>query len=181
MNKRKYRGVLLMVLAVVILAVVLIQHFWGVGDTEDAIPLPKKEKQEEAELPGRLVEEPWMTKGEIKDYENRLEDNRELPPSDLEITFTGYTEHPEIFTWMDSTEWEVFQESLKGYLEKKEFRDVTEANLHADTVLEVNAYEHYVYLDVDHVNAYTDRILIKAICDTYQEKMRFAFEIQYGE
>lgn len=81
MNKRKYRGVLLMVLAVVILAVVLIQHFWGVGDTEDAIPLPKKEKQEEAELPGRSVEEPWMTKGEIKDYENRPEDNRELPLS----------------------------------------------------------------------------------------------------
>lgn len=181
MKKNTYRGILLLVLAVVILATVLVQHFWGVGDAEDTKSLPKKEKQVEEELSGRIVEEPWMTKGEIRDYENRPEDNRELPSSDLEITFTGYAEHPEAFGWMDPAEWEAFQETLKGYLEKKDFTDVTEANLHADSVLEVNAYEHYVYLDVDHANAYTDRILLKAICDTYQEQMRFAFEIQYGE
>ena len=122
-----------------------------------------------------------MPKHEIQTYENRPEDNRELPPSDLEATFTGYAEHPEAFGWMDPAAWETFQESLKGYLEKKGFRDVTEANLHPDSILEVNAYEHYVYLDVDHANAYTDRMVLKAICDTYQEQMRFAFEIQYGE
>lgn len=153
MKKNTYRGILLLVLAVVILATVLVQHFLGAGGTEDAKPLPEKEKQEE----------------------------EELPPSDLEVTFTGYAEHPEAFGWMDPAAWEAFQESLKGYLEKKGFRDVTEANLHPDSILEVNAYEHYVYLDVDHANAYTDRMVLKAICDTYQEQMRFAFEIQYGE
>ena len=181
MKKNTYRGILLLVLAVVILATVLVQQFWGGGGTEDAKPLPEKEKQEEEELPGKTIEEPWMPKHEIQTYENRPEDNRELPPSDLEVTFTGYAEHPEAFGWMDPAAWEAFQESLKGYLEKKGYRDVTEANLHPDSILEVNAYEHYVYLDVDHANAYTDRMVLKAICDTYQEQMRFAFEIQYGE
>lgn len=181
MKKNTYRGILLLVLAVVILATVLVQQFWGGGGTEDAKPLPEKEKQEEEELPGKTIEEPWMPKHEIQTYENRPEDNRELPPSDLEVTFTGYAEHPEAFEWMDPAAWEAFQESLKGYREKKGYRDVTEANLHPDSILEVNAYEHYVYLDVDHANAYTDRMVLKAICDTYQEQMRFAFEIQYGE
>ena len=45
MKKNTYRGILLLVLAVVILATVLVQHFWGAGGTEDAKPLPEKEKQ----------------------------------------------------------------------------------------------------------------------------------------
>ena len=101
MKKNTYRGIVLLVLAVVILATVLVQHFWGAGGTEDAKPLPEKEKQEEEEPLGKTIEEPWMPKHEIQTYENQPEDNRELPPSDLEVTFTGYAEHPEAFGWMD--------------------------------------------------------------------------------
>ena len=181
MKKNTYRGILLLVLAVVILATVLVQHFWERGGTEDAKPLPEKENRKKK---GNLWENHRGTmdaKREIQTYENRSKITGNFRPSDLEVTFTGYAEHPEAFGWMDPAAWEAFQESLKGYLEKKGVSGCDRSEPPSDSILKVNAYEHYVYLDVDRANAYTDRMVLKAICDTYQEQMRFAFEIQYGE
>ena len=76
MKKNTYPGgILLLVLAVVILATVLVQHFWE----REAPKMPnlfRKRKQEEEEPLGKTIEEPWMPKHEIQTYENRSEDNR---------------------------------------------------------------------------------------------------------
>ena len=66
----------------------------------------------------------------------------ELPPSGSEVTFTGMRNiRKPLGGWIRQ------RGSLSGVLkrvsEKKGFPDVTEANLHPDSILEVNAYEHY--------------------------------------
>ena len=50
MKKNTYRGIVLLVLAVVILATVLVQHFLGAGGTEDAKPLPEKKNRKKRNL-----------------------------------------------------------------------------------------------------------------------------------
>lgn len=126
-------------------------------------------------------EDTWMTESAIRELKNQPEDNEQDDrKAEMDVTITGYAEHPVEFGWMNVQEWERFQEELKKYLQKKGLLDVTEAHLHPDTIQKINDFERYVYLDVNHSNDYTDRLIIKAACDTYTDTMRFAFEIQYG-
>lgn len=129
---------------------------------------------------GKEVEEPWMTKSKIKTYQNLPDDNRDLPESNADIKFTGYDGHLLAFDWLKKDDWEQMQKLLKGYLLKKGFTDVTEVNLHPESIQRLNDYEWYVYMDVDHKNVYSDKLKIRAACDTYKGTMRFSFEIQYG-
>lgn len=123
-------------------------------------------------------EDTWMTKSAIRELKNQPEDNEQDDrKAEMDVTITGYAEHPVEFGWMNVQEWERFQEELKKYLQKKGLLDVTEAHLHPDTIQKINDFERYVYLDVNHSNDYTDRLIIKATCDTYTDTMRFAFEI----
>lgn len=129
----------------------------------------------------QATEEPVrLNKQRIRNLKNKAEDNQNLPSAtEMDITFSGYEEHPKSFSWMTAQEWEQFQENLKGYLKKKRLDSVTQVNLHPDSMQKINDYERYIYLDVDYKTEYSETLLIKAICDTYGENMRFAFEIQY--
>ena len=183
MNKKTSRILLVWILAMVILLAGIIQIFAGRGHEKKNVPIKTLEEESDT---GRNAgeseekdEELWMTKSQIKRYQNGAEDNRDLPESDADIIFTGY-DNTSAFAWLSEEEWEEFQRSLKGFLQKKKLLDVTEVRLHADSIQVINEYERYVYMDIDHKNDYTDRLVIKAFCDTYKEKMRFAFEIQYG-
>lgn len=184
MNQNKYRFVL---------AVILVIFVMLAGTLQGARPkkeIPIKEKKSIGiegdktdsgnSMNQKESDKEWMPKSQIKEYQNLPDDNLGTGKSNLQITFSGYEENPEAFCWMDEDEWRRMQESLKRYLEKKGFFDVTEVKLHPDSIQEINAYEKYVYLDINQANAYTDRIVLKAICDTYKDTMRFAFQVQYG-
>ncbi len=119
-----------------------------------------------------------MSRDEIRGLENAADDNISLPDADdMEVTFTGLDDPA--FDWMDGESKERFRKELKGYLRKKEL-EVTEANLHPDSIQVIDNYTRYVYLDVNYQTEYADRLVIKAVCDTYQKTLRFSFEIQYG-
>ena len=183
MEKNKYR----MFLAVLLVGLVFIT--WGIQKLNKPVDTTEISIKEDVDIKEGKVftdkseeDSTWMTKSQIKDLQNQIEDNQSLDNAEnIEIVFIGYEENPAEFGWMLSDEWESFQESLKRYLINKGMADVTVVRLHPDSIHKINDYERYVYLDVDYKNDYTDRIVIKAICDTYKEEMRFAFEVQYGD
>lgn len=181
MGKDNGKIILVFILVGLILVTGITKWIFHTEDQEISImeeDIDKKEKKEESQPAG----EPWMSRSQIKDLEHTAEDNLELQVDgkDSGITFTGYEENPAAFSWMGQEEWQRMQNSLTGYLQNKGFTDVTEVQLHPDSIQTINEFERYVYLEVDHKNDYTDRLIIKAICDTYKDTMRFAFEIQYG-
>lgn len=142
----------------------------------------QQEEKSDSEIPKASEEETWMTKSQIKQLENQSDDNLDLTEheTEAELKFSGYYENPQQFSWLGEEEWADFQNALKNYLQRKGLTDVTEVNLHPDSIQALNDYERYIYMDVDHKTDYTDRLIIQADCDTYMDTMRFAFEIQYG-
>lgn len=100
--------------------------------------------------------------------------------SDLELKFTGYDENVAVYSWLAGEDWERFKKELSLYLEKKNL-DVTTVRLHPDSQQVIGDYLRYLYLDVDYRTEYSDTLLIKAVCDTYTDTLRFSFEVQYGD
>lgn len=179
--KRKYQMLFSVILAVAVIltSIISILRSKDIPSIEIKLVEETADKQE-AGVSMEENKDPWMTKHQIQTYQNSLEDNQELPESDVEILFYGYQENFQAFNWLSFEEWERLQSELKGFLQKKGIRDVTEAYMHSDTIQKINDYEWYVYLDVNHKNVYADCLVIRVICDKYQEIMRFTFEIQYG-
>lgn len=186
MEQNKYRFILAAALVAFVIIFGILQ---GIAKPKKAIPIKEKKSigieakdktDSENSKNQKESDKEWMPKNQIKEYQNMPDDNLGTRKSNLQITFSGYEEYPEAFSWMGEEEWERMQESLKRYLEKKGFFDVTEVKLHPDSIQEINAYERYLYMDINQTNEYTDRIVLKTICDTYKDTMRFAFYIQYG-
>ncbi len=154
------------------------------GGTEESSG--KEEKQEKSggytiqDVPGSGEEESGerMPRDEAQRLENGPDDNISLPDADdMEVTFTGLDDPA--YDWMDGESKERFQKNLKGYLRKKGL-EVTEANMHPDSIQVIDKYTRYVYLDVNYKTEYADHLVIRAVCDTYQETLRFSFEIRYA-
>lgn len=173
-----WKAVILIVLVIVFLLAIEGISRKAEEKRENAVPVALEEVSPDKKENEETARD--MTKQQIRELKNEAEDNIDLPDSDMEISFFGYEENPDAFSWLAASDWEVFQEKLKGYLKKKNL-EVTQVNLHPDSIQQINDYERYVYLDVDYQTAYSNQILIKAICDTYKDTMRFAFEIQYGD
>lgn len=129
-------------------------------------------KEQEKKAPKRY------SKQRISNLQNEAEDNINLPLTNWELEFTGYDK--EKLSWLSEEDYARLQEQLKGYLKKKELEDVTRVTLHSDSVQKINPYEWYLYLDVDYQTESANTLLLKAVCDTYQDTLRFAFQIQYG-
>ncbi len=139
-----------------------------------------------------ISEEP-IPEAEIHEWnENRISNMQDKPKDNLpaeekeerkvEVQFKGYEVYPGKFAWLQGEDWKRFQEEVKQYLYVKGFETVTTVNLHPDTIQFINEYERNLYFDIDYQTDTSDNLIIKAVCDTYQEsgRMRFGFEIQYG-
>lgn len=127
---------------------------------------------------------PSMDKQKIHNLSAQPDDN--LQPlegheePDLELEFAGYDENAAVYSWLTGEDWERFKKELSLYLEKKNL-DVTTVRLHPDSQQVIGDYLRYLYLDVDYRTEYSDTLLIKAVCDTYTDTLRFSFEMQYGD
>lgn len=127
---------------------------------------------------------PTMDKQKIHSLSAQPDDNLQLldgeQEPDLQLEFVGYDENADVFSWLAGTDWERFKRELAVFLEKKNL-DVTTVRLHPDSQQVIGDYLRYLYLDVDYRTEYAETLLIKAVCDTYTDTLRFSFEVQYGD
>lgn len=176
-NEKKIRIAILIILAGLALLAVLfgekIEQWAGEARGNYRI---KKETADEADQS--------LDKQKIYSLSAQPDDN--LQPLDgkaepaLELEFTGYDENAAAYSWLTGEDWERFKKELAVYLEKKNL-DVTTVRLHPDSQQKIGDYLRYLYLDVDYRTEYSDTLLIKAVCDTYTDTLRFSFEVQYGD
>lgn len=178
MKSKTVKAVLLVALAVIALLLGFLNRHTDKSREKASKTLETQGTQGTSE---KQKEQPKETgRQEIANLQNKADDNMDLPETKPgEITFSGYEENKEAFSWMTSQDWERLQKQLAGYLDKKGLK-VTKANLHPDSIQKINDYERYVYMDVDYKTKESDALVIKVTCDTYKDAMRFAFAIQYG-
>lgn len=144
------------------------------AEQEELYSLREKEKSEEVTR---------LTKQKLYSFEGKPEDNihdQEMEDTEIDLEFEGYDENAKEFEWLQGEDWTNFQKQLCSYLKKKKI-ETTKATLHPDSQQTHGKYVRYLYLDIDYKTEYSDVLLIKTICDTYQGELRFAFEIQYGD
>lgn len=147
---------------------------WQETEQEETYSLREKEKSEEVTK---------LTKQKLYSFEGKPEDNihnQELDNVEIDLEFEGYDENAKEFEWLQGEDWRSFQKQLCNYLKNKKI-EATKATLHSNSQQTHGQYVRYLYLDIDYKTEYSDVLLIKTTCDTYQGRLRFAFEIQYGD
>ena len=178
---RKYKITVFLVLLCLVLAATVLR--WKITRTEQERNKEEQKQEvyyvrqkEKADVQGKRA----LTEANIYRMKGQPEDNMGNQDAGITLKFAGYEEHPEQFGWLKGEDWTRFQKELCGYLEKKEI-EATTVTLHPDSQQVQNEYVRYLYMDVDYATEYADTLLIKATCDTYQDALRFAFAIQYGD
>lgn len=178
-KERNYKIAVFLVLLCLVLAATVLR--WKLTRTEQERNREEQavyyvRQKEKADVQGKNA----LTEENIYRMKGQPEDNMGNQDAGITLKFAGYEEHPEQFGWLKGEDWTRFQKELCGYLEKKEI-EATTVTLHPDSQQVQNEYVRYLYMDVDHATEYADTLLIKATCDTYQDALRFAFAIQYGD
>ena len=175
-KEKKIRMTIFIILAALALLAVFLGNSveqWA-DDPQGNYSIKEKEVVEKA---------PSMDKQKIYNLSSQPDDNLQSingkKDSKLTLKFTAYEENVAAFSWLVGADWERFKEELAIYLEKKNL-DVTMVRLHPDSQQIIDDYLRYLYLDVDYQTEYSDTLLIKAVCDTYTDELRFSFEVQYG-
>lgn len=178
-KERNYKIAVFLVLLCLVLAATVLR--WKLTRTEQERNREEQavyyvRQKEKADVQGKNA----LTEENIYRMKGQPEDNMGNQDAGITLKFAGYEEHPEQFGWLKGEDWTRFQKELCGYLEKKEI-EATTVTLHPDSQQVQNEYVRYLYMEVDHATEYADTLLIKATCDTYQDALRFAFAIQYGD
>lgn len=160
-------------LFLVILALILPAQVKDWGKAEDSYTIMKREDEDNGKSFGKR--EIYSLKPQPEDNLQKLDGDKD---TELLLEFSGY--ETSISEWLKGEDWLRFQKELAGYLENKGL-DVTTVRLHPESQQIIDDYVRYLYLDIDYQTEYSDTLLIKAVCDTYTDRLRFAFEVQYGD